>query len=46
MNGDILPPDHGFPIRALVPGWVGIANIKWVGSIQVSTSPLFSVYNT
>ena len=46
MNGDILPPDHGFPIRALVPGWVGIANIKWVSSIQVSTSPLFSVYNT
>ena len=46
MNGDILPPDHGFPIRVLVPGWVGIANIKWVGSIQVSTLPLFSVYNT
>ena len=46
MNGDMLPPDHGFPIRALVTGWVGIANIKWVGSIQVSTSPLFSLYNT
>ena len=46
MNGDVLPPDHGFPIRALVPGWVGIANIKWVGSIQVSTKPLFSLYNT
>ena len=46
MNGDILPPDHGFPIRALIPGWVGIANIKWVGSIQVATSPLFSLYNT
>ncbi len=46
MNGDILPPDHGFPIRALVPGWVGIANIKWVGSIQVATTPLFSLYNT
>ena len=46
MNGDVLPSDHGFPIRALVPGWVGIANIKWVGSIQVSTKPLFSLYNT
>ena len=46
MNGDIVPPDHGFPIRALVPGGVGIANIKWVGSIQVSTQPLFSLYNT
>ena len=46
MNGDVLPPDHGFPIRALVPGWVGIANIKWVGRIQVSTKPMFSPYNT
>ena len=46
MNGDILPPDHGFPIRVLVPGWVGIANIKWVGSIQVSETPLYSLYNT
>jgi len=46
MNGDVLPPDHGFPIRALVPGWVGIANIKWVGSIEVSESPLYSLYNT
>ena len=46
MNGDILPPDHGFPIRAIVPGWVGIANIKWTGSLQVSTSPIFSLYNT
>ena len=46
MNGDILPPDHGFPIRALVPGWIGMANIKWIGSIQVATTPLFSLYNT
>ena len=46
MNGDILPPDHGFPIRVLVPGWIGIASIKWVGSIQVSETPLYSLYNT
>lgn len=46
MNGDILPIDHGFPVRALVPGWVGIAHTKWVGSIQVSETPLFSEYNT
>jgi DMSO/TMAO reductase YedYZ molybdopterin-dependent catalytic subunit len=46
MNGDILPLDHGFPMRVLVPGWVGIAHIKWVGSIQVSETPLFSEYNT
>ena len=36
MNGEPLPPDHGFPVRLVVPGWVGIANIKWVGQIEVS----------
>lgn len=46
MNGDLLQPDHGFPMRVLVPGWVGIANIKWVGSIEVSEQPLYSEYNT
>lgn len=46
MNGEPLPPDHGFPVRVLVPGWVGIAHIKWVGALQVSETPLFSEYNT
>jgi sulfane dehydrogenase subunit SoxC len=35
MNGAPLPADHGFPVRAIVPGWVGINNIKWVGRIEV-----------
>ena len=43
MNGQDLPPDHGAPVRALVPGWVGVANVKWVGRVEVSTEPhLFS----
>ena len=46
MNGEVLPQDHGYPVRMLVPGWVGIANIKWVGSIEVSESPLYSPWNT
>jgi len=46
MNGEPLPPDHGYPARLLVPGWIGIANIKWVGRIEVSTEPLFSAWNT
>lgn len=46
MNGRTLPPDHGFPARLLVPGWVGVANIKWVGSIEVSETPLTSPWNT
>jgi sulfane dehydrogenase subunit SoxC len=46
MNGQPLWPDHGFPVRMLVPGWVGIANTKWVGRIEVSETPLYSEYNT
>ncbi|MBG0561122.1 sulfite oxidase [Actinoplanes aureus] len=46
MNGEPLLPDHGAPVRVLVPGWVGIASIKWVGRIEVSAEPLFSPWNT
>lgn len=46
MNGQTLPPDHGFPARVLVPGWVGVANTKWVGRIEVSEQPLWSAWNT
>jgi sulfane dehydrogenase subunit SoxC len=38
FNGEPVPPDHGFPVRAIVPGWVGISNIKWVGRIEVRTT--------
>ena len=30
MNGEALPPDHGFPLRVVVPGHVGVRNIKWL----------------
>jgi DMSO/TMAO reductase YedYZ molybdopterin-dependent catalytic subunit len=46
MNGEPLPFDHGYPVRLVVPGWVGVANIKWVGQIEVSTAPLVSLWNT
>ena len=46
MNGQPLPADHGFPARILTPGWIGIANIKWLGRIEVSDKPLFSNWNT
>ncbi|MEU8845697.1 sulfite oxidase [Streptomyces sp. NPDC048564] len=46
MNGEPLPYDHGYPVRVLVPSWVGIASIKWVGDIEVSAQPLFSPWNT
>jgi DMSO/TMAO reductase YedYZ molybdopterin-dependent catalytic subunit len=46
MNGEPLPPDHGAPLRLVVPGWVGVASIKWVGSIEVADQPLYSTWNT
>jgi DMSO/TMAO reductase YedYZ molybdopterin-dependent catalytic subunit len=46
MNGRPLLPDHGFPVRLVVPSWIGIASIKWLGSIEVSDQPLFSPWNT
>jgi DMSO/TMAO reductase YedYZ molybdopterin-dependent catalytic subunit len=46
MNGEPLPPDHGFPARLVVPGWAGIASIKWLGDIEVSTNKLFTAWNT
>ena len=46
MNGEPLPPDHGFPVRVVVPSWIGISSIKWVGAIEVSDTPLFSPWNT
>lgn len=46
MNGAPLPPDHGSPVRLFVPGWVGIASIKWLGQLEVSTKRLESPWNT
>ena len=33
MNGETLPRDHGYPIRAVVPGVVGARNVKWLNNI-------------
>jgi DMSO/TMAO reductase YedYZ molybdopterin-dependent catalytic subunit len=46
MNGEALPPDHGAPVRLVVPGWVGVASTKWVGQIEVADAPLYSPWNT
>jgi DMSO/TMAO reductase YedYZ molybdopterin-dependent catalytic subunit len=36
MNGEPLTPDHGFPVRVIVPGWYGVQNVKWLTSLEVS----------
>jgi len=35
MNGAPLPPDNGFPLRLVAPGWYGVANAKWLKRIDV-----------
>jgi DMSO/TMAO reductase YedYZ molybdopterin-dependent catalytic subunit len=35
MNGEPLPLYHGAPLRVLVPGWYGVANVKWLSQIHV-----------
>ena len=34
MNGAPLPPQHGFPLRLVVPGWYGMTNVKWLSEIE------------
>jgi sulfane dehydrogenase subunit SoxC len=43
MNGVPLPPQHGFPLRLVVPGWYGMTSVKWLARIQVAAEP-FSGY--
>ncbi len=46
LNGEALPRDHGYPLRALVPGWVGSSSIKWLQSIVVSREMIWTRNNT
>jgi hypothetical protein len=39
INGQPLPPQHGFPLRLIVPGWYGMAHVKWLRSITVVDAP-------
>ena len=39
VNGQPLPPQHGFPLRLIVPGWYGMTHVKWLQSITVVDEP-------
>ncbi len=46
MNGRELPPDHGYPIRAIVPGHYGMASVKWLTRITAVREPFRGYWQT
>jgi DMSO/TMAO reductase YedYZ molybdopterin-dependent catalytic subunit len=46
MNGEALEPAHGFPARLLVPGWYGVASVKWVSRITATDEPFQGYYQS
>ncbi len=46
MNGEPLTAAHGFPLRAIVPGWYAVASIKWLQRIVVTDKPYNGYYQT
>jgi len=46
MNGAPLPPQHGRPLRLVVPGWYGMAHVKWLRGITVSDTPFTGFQQT
>ena len=46
MNGELLTPEHGFPARLVVPGWYGVASVKWLQSIRVVDEPFQGFFQT
>jgi sulfane dehydrogenase subunit SoxC len=46
MNGGPLPPQHGFPVRLIVPGWYGMTSVKWLAEIDVIDEPFAGYQQT
>ena len=44
MNGEPLTKHQGFPLRLIVPGWYGVANVKWLSQIHVQEDPYLGKY--
>ena len=45
INGGPLPPQHGFPLRLVVPGWYGMGNVKWLARVTVVSEPFTGFQN-
>ncbi len=46
MNGKELPKEHGFPLRAVVAGWYGMASVKWLTRVVVTERPFDGFFQT
>ncbi|MDZ7631989.1 MAG: sulfite oxidase [Gemmatimonadaceae bacterium] len=46
MHGHDLPVPHGFPVRTIVPGWIGARSVKWLGRINVAAEPSSNYFQT
>jgi DMSO/TMAO reductase YedYZ molybdopterin-dependent catalytic subunit len=46
MNGQELPPSHGFPVRVVVAGWYGMASVKWLRRLVVTDSPFHGFFQS
>jgi DMSO/TMAO reductase YedYZ molybdopterin-dependent catalytic subunit len=46
MNGRDLPRDHGYPVRAIVPGHYGMASVKWLTQIEAVREPFHGYWQT
>lgn len=46
MDGEPLTPDHGFPLRLVVPRWYGVASVKWLKAIRAVAVPFEGYYQT
>ncbi len=44
LNGSPLPPDHGGPLRLIVPGWYGMASVKWLARISARREPFLGAF--
>lgn len=46
MNGEPLRPDHGAPVRLVVPGWYAVASVKWLVEIRYADRPFEGCFQT
>jgi len=46
MNGEPLPRQHGYPLRLIVPGWYGVASVKWLTTIEAIKTPFSGYFQT